>query len=208
MIKSDFRDWTLDKIEANFGLLQVAKSTLLDAWLSHKYRISAFERRYLTELQATWSLGGDDWTEVELENKFISPLIVFAKIDNRNFAYFLERKLTATIGEHELTGRVDGMIATGFRAPKKPYFCLNEYKRESNPDGDPKGQALIAMLVAQYLNQDGKPVFGTYIIGRHWHFMVLEGNEYVISKSYTIDDNEIFNIFQLLKGLRYQIEQL
>ena len=41
------------------------------------------------------------------------------------------------------------MIATGFRSPKKPYFCLNEYKRGTDPDDDPKGQALIAMLVAQ-----------------------------------------------------------
>jgi hypothetical protein len=208
MKKTNFRDWTLDKIDIAFGTVQLQKNALLDEWLGYKYRLSAFERRYLKELQETWFLGGDDWLEIELENKFISPLIVFAKIDNREFAYFLERELAATIGEYELSGKVDGMVASGYRSPKKPYFCLNEYKRESNPDGDPRGQALIAMLVAQTLNNDQKPIFGSYIVGRHWHFMVLQGNEYTISKSYTIDDNEIFAVYQVLKGLRFQIEHL
>jgi hypothetical protein len=208
MKKTNFRDWTLDKIDIAFGTVQLQKNALLDEWLGYKYRLSAFERRYLKELQETWFLGGDDWLEIELENKFISPLIVFAKIDNREFAYFLERELAATIGEYELSGKVDDMVASGYRSPKKPYFCLNEYKSESNPDGDPRGQALIAMLVAQTLNNDQKPIFGSYIVGRHWHFMVLQGNEYTISKSYTIDDNEIFAVYQVLKGLRFQIEHL
>jgi hypothetical protein len=208
MQKINFRDWTLDKIDRAFWTTQIPKNALLDKWLAYKYRLSAFERRYLKELQETWYLGGDDWLEIELENKFISPLIVFAKIDNRDFAYFLKRELSATIGDYELSGKVDGMIASGYRSPKKPYFCLNEYKRESNPDGDPRGQALIAMMVAQTVNDDQNPIFGSYIVGRHWHFMILQGNEYAISKSYTIDDNEIFAVYQILKGLRYHIEQL
>ena len=67
------------------------------------------------------NLGVDNWNEAELENKFISPLIVFVGFDNERFAYFLERELRGVVGDYELMGRVDGMIASGFRNPHQPY---------------------------------------------------------------------------------------
>lgn len=206
-MKSNFREWTLDKIEETFGLTQVWQSDILDIIINFEYSINDYQKEYLLELQAVYALGGDDWNEVELENKFISPLIVFSKVDNPKFAYFLERELSHTIGEYELSGKVDGMIATGFRNPKKPYFCLNEYKRQTDPDGDPRGQCLIAMLVAQYLNENKNPILGCYVIGRSWYFMALSGKEYAISNVYTCTDEEIFDIFRILKGIRVMIEK-
>ena len=100
------------------------------------------------------------------------------------------------------------MIATGFRSPQMPYFCLNEYKRGTDPYGDPRGQALIAMLTAQKLNNNGKPIYGSYIIGRNWYFMALVGKEYAISKDFSCVDDEMFDIFRILKSLRVQIEKL
>ena len=105
------------------------------------------------------------------------------------------------------------MIATGFRSPKKPYFCLAEYKRGTDSDGEPQGQALIAMLAAQALDQNqnrnaDRPIFGSYIIGRSWYFMTLVGKEYAISKDFSCADDELFDIFRMLKGLRWHIEQI
>jgi hypothetical protein len=213
MRKSNFREWTLDSIEQTFGLVQVRSLPILDELLAYKYEADAYEQRYLTQLQDDYIvLGGDDWNEVELENKFISPLIVFSGIANPRYSYFLGRDLTETINDIELSGKVDGMIATGFRNPRKPYFCLSEYKRGTDPNGDPKGQALIAMLVAQHLNNieepSQKPVFGSYIIGRHWCFMALVGIEYAISADFSGVDDEIFDILRILKSLRVQIEKL
>ena len=165
------------------------------------------ERTFVTKLQRHFSFGGDDWNEVELENKFISPMIVLSETADEKCSYFLERELSTTIDEYDLSGKVDGMIATGFRSPKKPYFCLNEYKRGTDPDGDPKGQALIAMLVAQRLNDNQAPIFGCFVIGRIWQFMILEGNQYTISRDFSCVDNEVFDIFRILKGLRFQIEK-
>jgi hypothetical protein len=214
MIKSNLRDWTLDTIEERFGLLQVRSLPILDELLAHKYEADAYEQRYLGSLREDYlTLGGDDWNEVELENKLISPLIVFSGISNKKYSYFLERELGATINDVELLGRVDGMIASGFRNPKKPFFCLSEYKRGTDPNGDPKGQALIAMLVAQHINEDvnqngNRPIFGSYIIGRNWCFMALVGKEYAISTDFSCADDEIFDIFRIMKGLRVQIEKL
>lgn len=209
MQKSNFKEWTLDKIEDTFGLKQVRRLAILEELLAHEYQADAYETRYLSHLSENYvALGGDDWNEVELENKFISPLIVFSDIANEKYSYFLERELSVIINDYELIGKVDGMIATGFRNPKVPYFCLNEYKRQTDPNGDPRGQALIAMLVAQHLNEDKKPIFGSYIIGRDWYFMALVGSEYAISKDFSCVANEIFDIYRILKGLRVQIEKI
>jgi hypothetical protein len=206
-MKSNFKEWNLDKIEDAFGLKQVWQSDILDELINHPHQLDDMEKNFVTKLQRHFSFGGDDWNEVELENKFISPMIVLSEIADEKCSYFLERELSTTIDEYELLGKVDGMIATGFRSPKKPYFCLNEYKRGTDPDGDPKGQALIAMLVAQKLNNNKAPIFGCFVIGRIWQFMILEGNQYAISRDFSCVDDEVFDIFRILKGLRVQIEK-
>lgn len=214
MEKSNFREWTLEKVELTFGLVQVSKMAILEELLSYEFTPNEHQIYNLTELSKNYTeYGGDDWNEIELENKLISPVIVASGIDNKNFAYFLERELSTTIDDYELSGKVDGMIATGFRSPRMPYFCLNEYKRGTDPYGDPRGQALIAMLVAQKLNNNGnqnaeRPIYGSYIIGRNWYFMALVGNEYAISKDFSCVDDEIFDIFRILKSLRVQIEKI
>ncbi len=209
MQKSNFKEWTLDKIDDTFGLKQIHNSSILAELLAFEHQPDAYETRYLSYLSQNYAtLGGDDWNEVELENKLISPVIVFSDIANEKYSYFLERELTATIGDYELTGRVDGMIASGYRNPKVPYFCLNEYKRQTDPNGDPRGQALIAMLVAQRLNDNKKPIFGSYVIGRDWFFMTLVNNEYAISKDFSCVGAEIFDIYRILKGLKVQIGKL
>lgn len=208
MTRSNFREWNLDQIELTFGLRQVRELPVLETLLAFPYSFSAFEQQYLSDLQAVYQLGGDDWNEVELENKAISPLFVFAQIDNERFAYFLERELSAVLGEYELSGRVDGMIATGFRSPRQPYFCMNEYKRATDPNGDPRGQVLIAMMAAQILNDERNPIIGCYIIGKAWSFVALIGTEYAISKTYTFDSEGIFDIYRILKGVQAWINQL
>ncbi len=209
MQKSNFREWSLEKVERTFQLVQVSKLPILEELLSYEFTPNEHQVYNLTQLSQNYTEhGGDDWNEIELENKLISPVIVASGVDNKNFAYFLERELAITIDEYELSGKVDGMIATGFRSPQMPYFCLNEYKRGTDPYGDPRGQALIAMLSAQKLNSNGKPIYGSYIIGRNWYFMALVGTEYAISKDFSCVDDEMFDIFRILKSLRVQIEKI
>lgn len=208
MIQSDFRGWDLDSIDETFGTRQVQSLPSLESLLAFEYIPDEYDRRFLTELRDSYLLlGGDDWNEAELENKFISPLIVHAKVSNQKFSYFLERPMRSVLGNYELSGRVDAMIATGFRNPKKPFFCLAEYKRETDPNGNPSGQTLIAMLAAQALNNNQTPIYGCYVIGRSWYFMALEDREYAISNVFTSTDEEIFDIFRILKGLRVHIAQ-
>jgi hypothetical protein len=149
MIQATFKDWTLDTIDEAFGTKQIQTLPALDSFLEFPHTCTDYEWQYLTDLRKLYALGGDEWNEVELENKFISPLIIFAKIDSERFAYFLERPLSAILGDYAISGRVDGMIATGYRSPKKPLFCLAEYKRQTDPDGNPQGQVLATMIAGR-----------------------------------------------------------
>ncbi len=208
MIQSNFKDWTLEKIDESFGVKQVFNTTLLDNLMNYNKEVTEFEKQYIKNLQAHFILGGDDWNEVELENKLISPLIMFSSKPTELFSYFLERDLMTDLEGYQLSGRVDGMIASGFRSPKKPYFCLNEYKKGTDPNGDPRGQALIAMLVAQKLNENKFPIYGCYVISRNWYFMVLQEKEYAISNDFSCVNDEVFDIYKFLKNLTIQIENL
>lgn len=207
MNKSNFRDWTLEKLEDVFSLQQQFQHDLLDRLFAFEYQPNDLEKGYLNLIREKYLRnGGEDWNEVELENKFISPLIVLSRIANRKFSYFLERDLKAEVGEHELSGKVDGLIASGFRSPKKPFFCLHKYKRESDPNGDPKGQMLVAMLAAQSLNANEKPVLGCYVQGVSWRFAILDGLKYTFSRRLDADSDDVFDIFRVFKALRHEIE--
>ena len=107
-----------------------------------------------------------------------------------------------------MSGKPDGIIASGRRSPKKPYFCFQEYKRFKNPDGDPAGQCLAAMLVAQEINEYKHPIYGCHVIGNAWYFMVLEGKIYSISTGHFATRDDIFDIFLILKSLKAIIIEL
>jgi len=204
MKKLAFKELTLTKLDDTLGLEQVLESEYLKDWqeLASKTEITPHEKQVLEDLQKPLQWGGKAWNEFELENKFISPVIMTAKIDDRKIGYFLERKLSGVIGEYELSGIVDGMIATGFRDPKIPFFCMHEYKRSVDNEGNPDAQALGAMLVAREMNENKKPIYGLYIVGLIWNFMILEDDKYVISKDYKSGDEELFDIFRMLKALK------
>jgi hypothetical protein len=208
MKTSHFREWTLSKLDKAFGLSQVLASEcgVLHAWEAQAGAIciSDFERQILLDLQAPLIWAGKAWNEVELENKFISPLIMAAKIDDRKMGYFLERTLSDTVGEYTLSGMVDGMIAAGLRDPEIPYFCMHEYKRSVDNEGNPDAQALAAMLVAREQNGKQFPVYGLYIVGTLWNFMVLNLDDtYCVSQDYSAaDDKDIFSVFAMIKAIK------
>jgi len=202
MKTATLQEWDLTKLDKAFGLTQVWDLPELLEWQSMKFEIEEFEAKYILHLQKPLIRGGRAWNEVELENKFISPLILTANVEDDNMGYFLERPLKGIVGNYELSGIVDGMIATGFRDPDVPFFCMHEYKRSVENQGSPDAQVLAAMLVAREQNNNEKPIYGMFIVGVVWNFIVLKGNEYCISSEYKAGSQDVFDIFQMLKALK------
>jgi hypothetical protein len=210
MKTANFKDFTLTELDKVFGLRQILEEDckVLQNWqkLATTIEISDFENQILLNLQKPLQWGGKAWNEFELENKFISPVIMAAQFDDRIIGYFLERHLEGIVGDYELSGIVDGLIATGFRDPDIPFFCMHEYKRSVDNKGNPDAQALAAMLVVQEQNKNQKPVYGLYVVGLIWNFMVLNGKNYCISRSFNSETEELLVIFKMLKALKQIIK--
>jgi len=197
-----FKEWTLAELDDTFALEQIRTAPPLEQWLNGDADLSDFERQALIVFQEQLRLNVHDWNEHELAYNFIGPLIALARYTTKTFNFFAERMVSGTVDDIEIGGRPDGMIASGFREPKIPYFCFHKYKKETDPEGDPAAQTLAAMLVAQELNSRNAPVYGCHVKGSMWYFMLLENRSYCISEPYVATRDDIFDIFRILKVLK------
>ena len=185
----NFTKCTLAFMEESIGLRRVAgsASVSLQAWIkSADITIDDFERESIRRLSLLLDENGFHWREYDLSLHFIGPIfsLVNFTVQNR-FNLFAQEGFEAVVmPDITLSGRVDEVIASGFRRPKLPLFAINEYKKETDPDGDPNGQCLAAMLVAQKLNNNDLPIYGCVIIGRVWRFVVLEDKNYAFSPNF------------------------
>ena len=96
----------------------------------------------------------------------------------------------------------DCLIATPlFDAPDQPYFFLQEYKKSKGDEVVPEAQALTAMLITQAQNDNGEPIFGSYVLGTNLYFTLLDGHRYYHSRKYDLprlDDLKQF-VFSMRK---------
>ncbi len=204
----NFNECTLLKLDKTFHLTQIETCPALTDWLNSYAETSDLERPMLGLYRQTLQRYVHDWNEMELIHHFIGPLFTLVNFSTHKFSLFLERSFSGTVDGIELGGNPDSVIASGYRSPEKPYFCFQEYKRERDPKGDPAGQVLAAMLVAQEINEHQYPVYGCYVVGELWHFVLLQGKEYGISRSYMATGDDIFEIFGVLKRLKQIITEL
>jgi hypothetical protein len=219
---SKFSDWTLTKLDKRFGLQQVFDLEILNRWLSADAEVSPADQAFLLNLKNKATIFVESWNEQEYWAYVIVPLLnyidftginligaTFVGVEqtNKNYTCFVKRFFIGKVDGEEISGYPDGLIASGWREPEVPYFCLQEWKQESEPNSDPRGQCLAAMLVAQTLNQTEQPIYGCYTRGRNWFFMVLAGKYYAISNAYTITHDDIFEIYKILRTLKQIIHQ-
>ena len=207
-----FRQCTATLLDRLFDLRQTFASPSLDRWLQAELDLSATEKIILANYQSLLTINRDAWNEQELALHFIGPILGLVHFtEPYRFNLFAERRISARVGsptgEVELSGEPDGLIATGYREPEAPFFAFTAYKRQLDPNGDPAGQTLAAMLVAQVLNQQQQAIYGAYVVGSDWRFMVLEGRHYTISRDYSAVTAELFEIFRILKALKAIVMQ-
>jgi len=129
-MKLSFRDCTLAKLDNLLGLKEVKKMPVLTEWLASKAEISDFEHQTIENLQRKLIDYVNDWNENELALRFIGPFLELVDYTDEKFTLFSQRTLEAKIGNIELSGKPDGIIASGKRLPQQPYFCLHEYKAD------------------------------------------------------------------------------
>jgi hypothetical protein len=202
--RKKFSDCSRYYLEKQFDLQQLTQHFALQEWLENAKSCSVDEMDTIAinRFQEVAIPNFDTWNEIELIECFIAPLLAWINFNTATFKIFSEREIRATIDSVDLYGEPDVLISKGKWLPEQPYFCFNEYKKQEESKGDAAGQVLAAMLVAQELNNHKYPIYGIYVVGKYWNFVVLQNKEYSISKSYTADDEEIFDIYKILKALK------
>ena len=197
--------WNEGLVMDTFGLnrLRYEEVPLLTDWISAKVDLSDIDMVFLEKLRNKAELKIDSWNEEELKMNYISFIVEFADYNDEDSEYntYFERPVIAEVAGHKINIIVDFMIAQGVRDyVKKPYFCFHEYKREKKYNDDPIAQVLLAMLAAQEINKNNKPVYGAYIIGRNWYFMILNEKKFAVTEPFSCTDKK--DLFQIISILR------
>jgi hypothetical protein len=204
-----FATWNVDNLAREFSLKRQRVSPLLIQWLESKYVPSVPEQEAIVALKEFLFDNVAFWNEDELKFKFLGPLMQIIAFDQENFRAFTQRKLEAIIGMENpirVGGMVDFVIAMGMVEPRHPFFFMHEYKKERGSENDPLAQVLVEMLAAQTLNGSDDAMYGCYIVGRNWFFIVLEGRNYAVSSSFDASQDDIFQIVAILKAIKKHVE--
>jgi hypothetical protein len=207
-MSKSFEKWFTEELELTFGIQRNDQLQPLKDWLgSASSSIDETEKIALMSLQNEYIGQRELWNEQELQSLFIIPLVQLVKYGDKNYRFFLERKLTAKVKNETLNGNVDFMIAEGQQIPRNPFFCIHEYKASKKAYNDPQGQLLAAMLVAQAKNTDKKtPIYGCVVVQDLWKFVVLDQQYFAVSANFDASKPEIVTIFKILKQIKIYIE--
>lgn len=207
-----FEQWTREDVETTFGINRNDSLALLQSWLLTTCPISDEELHIINKLQEGLLSEIDLYNEDELKFFFISQVMNLIKFKTSIYRAFTQRPMqftTTTVDNQPITvnGVVELVVATGRQNPKKPFFFLQEFKQSLKRNNDPLGQLLIAMLAAQVLNNDGKAIYGCYVLGEKWHFVTLFGKEYGASSGFDVTKpHEFEQMIRILKEQKRYIE--
>jgi hypothetical protein len=149
------------------------------------------------------------WNEEDLKMKFISTILKLGHLmDDEMVIGYFDKIISATVEDIKLTVKSDFMLATGvLDVFTTPYFHFQEYKPYKNPSGDSMAQLLQAFLIAQASNKNNKPLYGVDIMGANWRFVVMEGKDYCISKSFdSVDKQDLLTIIAVLRKFKFILE--
>ncbi len=208
MIKRPFEQWLCEDVEIEFGINQVNNLPSLTQWLGVKTEAPLTE--FTENLRSSLADNVNYWNEDELKMLFIAPFLISFGFNNPpNYRVFTQRMMTLQTATVEATGRIEWLIALGKQTPKRPFFFLQEYKPERNTGNDPLGQLLIAMVDVQLLNEDPKkPLYGCYVVGRLWFFVVLEDKTYGVSRAYdATQTDDLTTMVEILYQTKAYIHQ-
>jgi hypothetical protein len=183
MASKSFESWEYEEVESQFDLKRIKNLSYLTDWLNVPINVKESIKPLLNIIQERLIDNADAWNEDELKMFFIAPLLSQMPLEIDDFKPFTQRTLSAYFPEYDLevTGKVEFLIARGKQRPKQPFFFLHEYKQERRRENDPLGQLLISMVAARQNNEKKTPLYGCYVVGRDWFFVVLDKQEYAVS---------------------------
>jgi len=211
MAKSN-RNYSPGEIALQFGIKKQKECRQLEDWLSAKAELNEVEQFLFDKGYESAFENANYWNEEELKIRLVGLLFLIANIEDKNqVKIFYERSLSGVVDGFPLNVVSDCFVSSSseFNTPIRPYFFLQEFKKMRGEKKDPEGQMLTAMLIAQSLNQDGKPVYGGYMIGSNWWFSTLVNRDYCSSQKFdTSKRSDLLQIVFMLRKLSAMSHEL
>jgi hypothetical protein len=200
---SRIRDTELKKL---FKIEQNLDNSIFDEWLNNKIEIDSSIKVFLKNLLEDNKSLIERYSEEDLKINFIGPIlnkVRFKSYENK-IRDFYELQMSYQTNQFKLSGTVDFVVSEGLVESKKPYFFIQEFKRNEEY-GNPRPQLLAELISAIELN-DWKFIKGAYIIGGSWHFAILEKlnvgkYQYFISQNF--DSTKIGDLKLIYKNLLF-----
>jgi hypothetical protein len=181
---------------------------ILQHFLDATGNLTAQEIEYIEPYRALLANEGDFWNKEELKMHFLAHIFAMTHLtEPKKIKLFYERTLKDEVDGNDIFVICDCMVASplGVNKPRYPYFFLQEFKKAKKPD-DPEGQMLLAMIVAQHKNNNGKPIYGCWLQGKSWNFTTLHDKNYCVSKTYDATDSiDLYQIIYILRHLKFII---
>lgn len=120
----NFNDCTLGFLEKRFQI-QKHLSPLLNRWTDSTMSLNAYQQEGIKQLSQILSDNAEHWNEFDLSLHFIGPVFSLVNFTQPyRFNLFAQSTLTGVIDNVNLTGRVDELIASGYRQPETPFLPL------------------------------------------------------------------------------------
>ncbi len=211
MVKKEKIDWTVGLLTKTFGLSKVLENyPLLDDWLTVENNLNEADKAELERIRLPLLKNFNSWNEETLKMKFIALLLDLVNYDEiGNFQTLFDAEIKGVVDDIELKCVADFTVAKTIEdLIENPCFYFHEYKRKKNKADDPIAQVLIPSLIAQAINNDFMPIYGCYVIGEMWYFMLVNGREYAIDKGLNaLKSDELGQIYLILKKVKSIIAQ-
>ena len=213
-MKKSFQDWKEEELRLAFGLKKVRNHPLLLEWIQKDAPISQKDYDDIDGLRVFASDRINFFNADELEFHFIAPFVKIVNLFGERFSTFTQRPIKEKVkdisgNEVNLYGIPEFFVAIGLQRPRQPFFFVKEYKPEQRGNNDPLGQLMAAMIAAQHKNKVEFPLKGCYVLGRNWFFIILTPDGvYSVSDAFVSTQDDIFQIFKVLKNTKTEIERL
>ncbi len=197
----------LDTLLVEFRLKQLEETKALSNWIEpNEINLDDFAEQVLAKIEPRLKLEIDGWFEEELKMKLLSPIFILSELQEpEKIGIFFERPISAEFEQGKISVITDCMVSSvyGFTTPETPYFFMQEFKKSKGDKQDPEGQMLAAMIAAQHLNNNGKVMYGSYVVGAFWYFTVLDGKNYCRSESFRLTQpKELRQVILTLRKLK------
>jgi hypothetical protein len=210
MVRKEKIEWTVGLLTKTFSLSKVLENYfLLDDWLAVENKLNAQEKTELERIRLPLLKNFNSWNEETLKMKFIALLLDLVNYDEiGNFQTLFDAEIKGVVDGVELKCIADFTVAQTIEdLIESPCFYFHEYKRKKNRADDPIAQVLIPSLIAQEINDNATPIYGCYVIGEMWYFMLVNGREYAIDKGLNaLKSDELEKIYLILKKVKTKLK--